>query len=63
MKEITCDKCGAVIRKSPIQQCVFPYYKISAFYINGFCEIDLCDECQKKLYDWLNSPVESGEEF
>ena len=53
MKTIKCDKCGKEINRHPLQQARFP---IIIIYVNegfGAREIDLCNSCEKDLYEWL----------
>lgn len=53
MKTIRCDKCGKEINRNPLQQACLPSVTI---YVNErfvIREIDLCNDCEKELYAWL----------
>ena len=54
MKTIKCDRCGKEINRHPMQQALFPHFKIYVFDLFGFLrEVDLCNDCEDALYSWL----------
>lgn len=58
MVRITCDRCGRVIQNSvlPLMNVKFPVLDISVKYnlIEEAGKVDLCDNCRREFFDWLN---------
>ncbi len=62
-----CDKCGNPLNTKNLQQQTnFPYYMINILYVpTAFCSgtvIDLCDECRKKIIDFIEENKEVNNE-
>ena len=55
----TCDKCGANIIKNPAANHIYPTFTIFMFGIQSFKSVDLCSNCEKKLYEWLINEEET----
>ena len=67
-----CDRCGAIIEDpeknknifdaltEAIQNAVYQQitYGVSKYVDGGYSQrLDLCDDCQKSLKEWLNVPT------
>ena len=58
MKITTCDRCGSImgqISNNPFCQCIIPTDKFALEKFVGNCsyDIDLCEDCQASLAEWL----------
>ena len=55
MIKLICDKCGKEFNYSPMTRAKFPYLNIYVCYFppEYSRQIDLCDDCKKKVYDFI----------
>lgn len=55
MIKLICDKCGNEFNYFPMMQVKFPFIYVRVQHAVGDCgrQVDLCDDCKKKVYDFI----------
>lgn len=54
MTRTYCDRCGVDITGEAIKSGKAPIFNIEYGWSITCEQLDLCQECNDKLYDWLN---------